>query len=256
MLNIENYKTINQTQAHENVGSRYQMVPTSTMLEILGDHGWVPSKVLEGGSRKYHGFQKHIVRLRNESQLPVVVGEYVPELVLFNSHMGSAAFKLMAGVFRLVCANGLVTGESFSERSVRHTGFAVEKAEQAIREITAQMPKTIDVVEGMRRLQLSEPERVAFAESALELVKDPEGRFSINPRNLIIPRRWSDSKDTSLWGAFNVVQENVIRGGVRRIDANGRRTHTRQVKDVSKNIDLNRALWTLAEKMQAIKTAH
>lgn len=98
-MDLNRYATINQAQAHSNVGSRYQMVPTSRMLDILADHGWIPSKVQEARSYKHQGFQKHIVRLRNEKQLPVQVGEYVPELVLFNSHMGSAAFKLLAGCF-------------------------------------------------------------------------------------------------------------------------------------------------------------
>lgn len=159
-------------------------------------------------------------------------------------------------MFRLVCANGLVVGESFDAQTVRHTGFAEAKAEAAIKAITSQLPKTIESVERFRSIQLEQPERMALAESALELIKDPEGKFAINPARLIQPMRYADSSDKSLWSAFNVVQENVIKGGIRRVDTNGRRTHTRAVRDVSKNIDLNRALWTLAEKMAALKTAH
>lgn len=254
-MNLENYATITQTQAHEKTGARYEMVPTKLMIDILADHGWLPSKILESRSNIYHGFQKHIVRFRNESQLPVQVGEYVPELVLFNSHMGSSAFKLMSGVFRLICTNGLVTGDTFDSQTVRHTGFAVEKAERAIKLITDQMPRTIEGVEKMRAVNLNDSERMALAESALELVKDPEGKYSINPKSLISPWRYQDARDTSLWSTFNVIQENVIKGGVRRVDSLGRRNRTRAVQDVKKNIDLNRALWTLAEKMAELKAA-
>jgi hypothetical protein len=55
------------------------------------------------------------------------------------------------------------------------------------------------------------------------------------------------------------VQENVIRGGIagRTIDANGnrRRSTTREVQGIDQNRALNRALWTLAERMAELKAA-
>jgi hypothetical protein len=56
-----------------------------------------------------------------------------------------------------------------------------------------------------------------------------------------------------------VIQENVIRGGLngRTVDANGRirRQRTRAVKGIDQNKSLNRALYTLAERMREIKMA-
>jgi len=56
-----------------------------------------------------------------------------------------------------------------------------------------------------------------------------------------------------LWTTFNTVQENLIRGGLRGRTAKGNRTSTRAVKGVSENVRLNKALWTLAEKMAQLK---
>ena len=72
-----------------------------------------------------------------------------------------------------------------------------------------------------------------------------------------------NAKRQNLWGVFNVVQENVIRGGqkgwVERLDARGRaqtrRASTRAVAGIDGNRDLNRALWTLAEEMAKLKGA-
>ena len=45
----------------------------------------------------------------------------------------------------------------------------------------------------------------------------------------------------------------MIRGGVRGRSATGRRVSTREVGGVSENVKLNKALWTLADSMAALK---
>jgi hypothetical protein len=52
---------------------------------------------------------------------------------------------------------------------------------------------------------------------------------------------------------FNRVQENLIKGGVAGRAATGRRTTTRAVGGVTENVKLNKALWTLADSMAALK---
>lgn len=65
--------------------------------------------------------------------------------------------------------------------------------------------------------------------------------------------------DRSLWTTFNVIQENVVRGGLqgRKRNAEGRirRAQTRAITGIDQNMTLNRALWTLAEGMQHLKAA-
>ena len=60
-----------------------------------------------------------------------------------------------------------------------------------------------------------------------------------------------------LWTTFNVVQENIIRGGLRgrKRGSNGRMRNmtTRPVKALDRNIKLNQALWVLTEKMAELK---
>ncbi|MFS1808980.1 hypothetical protein ACL6UX_28660, partial [Bacillus anthracis] len=57
---------------------------------------------------------------------------------------------------------------------------------------------------------------------------------------------------------LNVIQENVIKGGLRGVqrDDEGRRVRrikTRSVNSIDQDIKLNKALWLLAEKMAALK---
>ena len=66
-----------------------------------------------------------------------------------------------------------------------------------------------------------------------------------------------DQKDSDLFTVFNVIQENLIKGGIRgyRLNKYGytTRTKTREVKAIDQNVKLNRALWTLTEKMMEMK---
>ncbi len=58
--------------------------------------------------------------------------------------------------------------------------------------------------------------------------------------------------------SYNVIQENMIRGGLNGQRRNGegrvRRSQTRAINGIDQNVTLNRALWTLAEGMLRLKT--
>ena len=249
-MNIENYATLNQSVAHESTSAKYAFVPTSAMIDVLADHGWNVAKVQEVNARANPGFQKHIVRLRHADYSPTVVGEYIPEIVLRNSHNGSSSFELLAGVYRLVCSNGAVVGESFQSEKIRHSGFATHKAERAVKLVADSMPRVIESVESMRRLKLADNQREAFASAAIELMKDDGDTWSMRPSELLRTRRYADRADSSLWGTFNVVQENILRGGVYAQNERGQYRRTRAVKNIDRDVKLNRALWTLAEELQ------
>ncbi len=89
---------------------------------------------------------------------------------------------------------------------------------------------------------------------------DPDAPIAqaIEPDQFLRTRR-RDDQSTDLWTTFNVVQENVIRGGLHGYtrDEQGRRrnTSTRPVTGVDQDIKLNRALWIVAEEMARLKNA-
>jgi hypothetical protein len=72
-----------------------------------------------------------------------------------------------------------------------------------------------------------------------------------------MPRRREDV-GSDLWHTLNRVQENVIAGALSAVqrDADGRRVRrvsTRRINGIDQDVRLNRALWSLAEKMAALK---
>lgn len=85
---------------------------------------------------------------------------------------------------------------------------------------------------------------------------DGETSTPIKPEQLLIPRRYDD-RANDLWTVFNSVQENCIKGGLRGMirDEFGRprRVKSRAVNGIDQDIKLNKALWTLSQRMAELK---
>jgi len=210
-------------------------------------------------------FTKHMIRFRQMSdiQRAAIVGELVPEIVLVNAHDGSAAYSLMAGLWRFVCGNGMMVSDStLASVHIRHSGDIVGQVIEGSLAIAGQSQRALEQVNDWQRLQLTSDEQSAFAGAAHTLrFGDSEGETHtpITAAQLLDLRRHEDNGN-DLWRTFNRVQENVIRGGLSAVarDENGRRLRrvsTRQVKGIDQDVKLNRALWQLAEKMVELKAA-
>ena len=58
-------------------------------------------------------------------------------------------------------------------------------------------------------------------------------------------RRSGDAGD-SLWQVYNVVQENLVRGGITYQSARGRQMRTRRIQAIREDVRINTALWQAA----------
>src|SRR5438874_6821787 len=103
------------TSPHVSRSDRYTYLPTIDIIRGMERAGFLPFKATQSRCRDEgrREFTKHLIRFRHlDLARPFHVGDLIPEVVLVNSHDGTSAYKLMAGIFRLVCANGLVVSES------------------------------------------------------------------------------------------------------------------------------------------------
>jgi hypothetical protein len=67
----------------------------------------------------------------------------------------------------------------------------------------------------------------------------------MQPSQLLVPRRVQDVGN-DLWRTFNVLQENILRGGLVRRSASNRLTRTRGIRAIREDVRLNSALWEMA----------
>lgn len=234
-------------EKHESRSERYTYIPTITLLDNLQREGFQPffacqTRVRDLNKRDH---TKHMLRLRREGQ---ITGKQVPEIILLNSHDGSSSYQMLPGLFRFVCQNGLVCGETFGEVRVPHKGNVVEKVIEGAYEVLGIFDRVEEKRDTMQSLLLPPPAQQAFARAALTY-RFGEEHQPVTASQIMTPRRYED-RQNDLWSVFNRCQENLLKGGLPGRTAKGKRSHTRAVNGFDGDIKLNRALWVMAEQMQ------
>lgn len=252
-------------EAYQDMSDRYAYIPTERVIQGMQAAGFSvfsakQSRTREADRREH---TKHMLRFRTAGDYATIkVGDVIPEVVLVNSHDGTSAYKLMAGLFRLACSNGLMVSEGLIDSiSIRHTGNVVDDVIEGTFRILDDLPKALDTVQEWRGLALTDGQQAAYAEAAHVIrFADADGKVEtpITAAQLLAPRRTVD-RENDLFTTFNRVQENVIKGGLsaRRRREPGERgtiraTTTRQVNGIAEDVRLNKALWTLTERMAAL----
>ena len=232
---------------HTSRSEKYSYIPTITLLENLRREGFEPffacqSRVRDPERRDY---TKHMLRLRRAGQ---ITGQQVPEIIVLNSHGGESSFQLLPGVFRSVCTNSLVCGQSFGEIRVPHRGNIVEKVIEGAYDVLNVFDRVEEKREAMQSLLLPPPAQLALAKAALTY-RFGEEHQPVTTAQVLTPRRREDYGQ-DLWSVWNTLQENLLKGGLPGRTAKGKRSHTRAVNGIDGDVKLNRALWVMAEQMQ------
>lgn len=237
-------------EKHDSRSERYTYIPTINIVEGLRKEGFFPFFAAQSKTRdtSRNEFAKHMIRFRKHDQIS---GPEANEIILINSHDGTSSYQMLAGVFRFVCCNGMVAGDTVENIRIPHKGQIVDDVIEAAYTVVEDFDTIDNSREIMKSTILSLPEQEAFAAAALTLKYD---EAPITPRQLLLPKRLEDKNRNDVWGTFNRVQENMMKGGQRGFSASGRRIRTREVNSIDNNVKLNKALWVLAEKMAELKS--
>jgi len=243
--------SIFQTNKWHERTSKYKFVPTVKVMNALQDCGYNPVDVQQSKSRIQgkSEFTKHLIKFRNNSLINLDNKEVTPEIILINSHDGSSSFKLMLGIFRFACANGLIVSEAnFGSISVRHMGESnlCRDIIKASNSLIKQSPKILNRINDWQGITLDVNAQIDYAKQSKAIIKST---IDVEPERLIRPRRYSDQGETlNLWKVYNNVQENIIKGGLYGRNEQGYFRHSRAVKSIDNNVRINRELWQLTDK--------
>jgi len=238
------------TQAASNVSDKYVHVPTMDLVDDMAKLGWGVSDVKQVGSKKkgMSAFKKHLVTFRNEN---IVIkgddGETVyPQILLTNSHDGLSSFQFRAGLFRLVCTNGLVIStQDFGMMSIRHKGYSFEELKATVMELVEKLPVTVETLNRFREVTLSEEQKHELALKAVGIRFGDNGA-EVDVQELLKPTRKED-EGSDLWTVFNVIQEKMVRGSFKYKTIKGRNKTARSIKNFNRDLQLNEELYQLAE---------
>jgi hypothetical protein len=261
MLNINNSQFIDKKEIRNraksiftstgapNTSEKYAHISTEKIIDDMALLGWGVVDAKEVKARKNQGFQKHLVVFRNEEiQITSEDGDNVsPQILLTNSHDGKNAFTFTAGLFRMVCENGLViSSKEFENMKIRHYGYSFEELQEVIKSMVEKLPLTVESLNKFREVELNQEQMLEFAKKALtaRFNEDELDNIKIDLNDLLTPTRLED-KGSDLWSVYNVVQEKLTHGmfsysyGVKVRKA-------RKIKNFNKDLELNEKLYGLA----------
>ena len=268
--------SIFSTTPSPEVSKKYSHIPTDKLIDDMELLGWFPidAKEVNARTKGTMGFQKHLVVFRNPdiviNQMPNNIVEsstsptgyrktdgtfakknpidtVFPQILLTNSHDGKNAFTFTAGLFRMVCENGLVISTNeFEKVAIRHMGYDFDELQKQITEMVERLPLTVESMNNMIDTKMEQDSILKFAKDmlAVRFPEDELRRITIDMDEFITPVRPEDKGD-DLWSVFNVIQEKIIEGDF-EYTVGTKHRKARQIKNFKQDMDLNSKMFDVA----------
>jgi len=204
-----------------------------------------------------NGYQKHMITLEHP-KYKVEGSEEYPQILLTNSHDGGNAFSLSAGIFRLVCSNGLVIKtEDYGTARLVHKGYSFEAVQKLVKEFEVTMGEVLTKITAMKKVELTKAQQIEFAKKAALLRFTAKSYNEDNIADVVdiddllnVDRK--EDAGNGLYEVFNRVQESIVQGKYlyassgKVKDANTKTRKARPIKNFKQSISVNKKLSELA----------
>ena len=252
----EKAKSVFTDTAGPGTSEKFTHIPTHKVIEDMAQLGWgvVDAKEVKARVKNSIGFQKHLVVFRNPD---VVIngadGDTVfPQILLTNSNDGKNAFTFTAGLFRMVCENGLVIStQEFENVKMRHMGYTFEELQERVRGMVEQLPLTVESMNKMKAIQLNEEQAKELAKKALTTRFEEEQVEAMNiDLDLLLDPTRPEDKGSDLWSVFNVIQEKILDGDFTYMSG-AKVRKARKVKNFKQDLEINQKLFAMAAEFIA-----
>ncbi|MBX3723935.1 MAG: DUF932 domain-containing protein [Turneriella sp.] len=233
----------------KSVSERYCFIPTTRLIDDLRSLEWFPVGV-KGSTRAQDIAARHMIRFRSKTDLETPLREVCPELVIVNAHNGLCSFNLKAGIFRMVCANGLIVSESiFASIKIRHINYSYDAVRDAVLLYAERIPQVSQKVQELQQITLSDSLKITFARMAVAARFEgiPGALGVVDLERLLAPTRAED-KGSDVWSVLNVLQSKLLNG---KFQIPGKKK-PREIRSVQRIITLNQRLFDIAEAVGMI----
>lgn len=237
---------------HARASKRYSFVDSEEVIDTLLNNGFGIVRANGVNVRKVDNIEhcRHVIAFRpnnyNELKIedPRKVGTPMfPEVILSNSSDCKSMIELNMGIYTLVCSNGLVTGRAFGGFRAKHTNIDMQAFKKYLEGFYTMSENLVETIKRWQSIQMTEMQRLELASTGAVIRWSEEKAANIPPANLLAYHRAADV-GTDLWTTFNVVQENLMKGG---FATNGKHKTARKIESAIKEWDVNQQLWDVAE---------
>ena len=246
-----------QDQKHATKSDRFQAIKPSMIAEVLDAHGFdlVHLKTGKAKTQDRADFQTTVARYRSRDGFSI---DGLGFDIIFKVPHLYGSLQGVLGLFRGTCANQLNVGTHFESVKVKHLGNPYQELDSLIPRLVAQREQLVETVKMMQARDVTPSELVALAQDVAKIrLADVQGLQKIETTDLLKVRRQDDAKN-DLFSCLNVIQENVLRFGLRyQIETTAQdgtvsiqnRTARKVREESVKAIDLNASIWDAATKL-------
>jgi len=264
MLNLNSNKFLSKKQINDvapsvftnhpssDVTEKYTFIPTEKVIDDMEMLGWKPVDAKEVKARKKEtiGYQKHLIVFRNDDV--VINGEdgdtVFPQILLTNSHDGKNSFQFTAGLFRMICENGLVIADTeFEDIKMRHMGYTFEDLQVLIKDMVEKLPLTVSAMNNMKNTQLEEDKILDLAKELLDIrIEGTQNTYPVEAIKEVANSQRKEDNNDDLWTVFNRIQENIIEGNFEYKTPSGKVRQARIIKNFKQDMDVNKKMFIKA----------
>lgn len=219
---------------------RYNVANSNEIEQVLLQRGFKLQGTSAARIRKVEkrGYQRHTMVFTSEEYR--IDADNLFSIVITNSYDTTKSIRVNSGIFRLICANGLVVGKDISpEIKINHVGDKMWH--ELLVAINTQIAHADKVLHNARKLQgtsLDSFQKVKFLQDAVKLRTDMELE--------IVPVRRIEDEGQDLYTLFNVIQEGLVRGGIKVKNKEGKTRTLRALSSQDNVVDINKKLFDLA----------
>ena len=211
----EKASSIFTTTSAPGTSQKYSHISTKQIIDDMEELGWGVVDAKQVRARKGEGFQKHLVVFRNNDLfIEGADGDNVfPQILLTNSHDGKNAFTFTAGLFRMICENGLVIStQEFENMKIRHYGYDFTELQTVINTMVEALPLAVESMNRFKQTQLAQEQILEFARKAVQVRFGEEQAQNIAiDYNALTTATRPEDRGTDLWSVFNVIQEKSLK---------------------------------------------
>ena len=258
------------------LSKHYSFVPTMNVVNDLRALGYevVDAKQVRARKKSTRGYQKHMITLEHpkykldqvneveisdgKTETQVKKPTEYPQILLTNSHDGGNAFTLSAGIFRLVCSNGLVIKtEDYGTARLVHKGYSFEAVQELVKQFEETVAEVLNKITEMKKVELTKEQQIEFAKKAALLRFTAKSYNEDNIADVVdiddllnVDRK--EDAGNGLYEVFNRVQESIVQGKYlyaasgKVNDADTKTRKARPIKNFKQSIDVNKKLSALA----------
>lgn len=243
------------TNPAPSTSQRYSFIPTYRIIEDMDQLGW---KVREAKGMKSTGknairaeYGAHMIRffnpditITNESGI-----EAYPEILIKNNAMGVGKVQIEVGVIRLACSNGLVIkDQDLGSFKLRHRMYTFQDLQNLVNSVVERLPIAVARINMFSQVQMTPEQQRDFARRAIQTKLGEDRVVTDQELSEVLSVRRSADQGNTLWQIFNVVQENLVRGGINLMNSAGKVKRSKPITNFAQDMKLNGELWEVASE--------